>query len=71
MLDCAGFCWILLDFAEFCWNRVLQTMVERLEELAILSVVEGEEHVAQLVGNVAVFQGGIWQENLFFRAISE
>ena len=49
----------------------MQTMVERLEELASLSVVEGEEHVAQLVGNVAVFQGGIWQENLFFQAISE
>ena len=68
MLDFVEF---LLDFAGFSWNQVLQTMVERLEELASLSVVEGEEHVAQLVGNVAVFQGGIWQENLFFRAISE
>ena len=57
MLDFVDF---LLDFAGFSWNQVLQTMVERLEELASLSVLEGEEHVAQLVGNEAVFQGGIW-----------
>jgi hypothetical protein len=41
-------------------------MVGRLEELASLSVLEGEEHVAQLVGNEAVFQGAIWQQNLCF-----
>ena len=32
-------------------------MLEKHEELASFSVVEGEQHVAELVGNEAVFQG--------------
>ena len=37
----------------------LQTMLEEHEELASFSVLEGEEHVAEMVGNEAVFQGRI------------
>lgn len=35
----------------------LQTMLEEHEELASFSVLEGEEHVAEMIGNEAVFQG--------------
>ena len=38
-------------------------MLEKHEELASFSVLEGEEHVAELVGNEAVFQGVFWRGN--------
>ena len=41
-------------------------MLEKHEELASFSMVEGEEHVAELVGNKAVFQGVLPRDLYFF-----
>ena len=41
-------------------------MLEKHEELASFSMVEGEEHMVELVGNEAVFQGVLPRDLYFF-----